>query len=41
MGMNLGRPGGGVTESINSGVDIKHNSYARRIRKLQAKVLSN
>ena len=40
MGMKFGRPGGGVTEPINSGVDIKHNSYQRRIRKLQAKVIS-
>ena len=40
MGMKFGRPGGGVTEPINSGVDIKHNSYQRRIRKLQSKVIS-
>ena len=41
MGMKLGRPGSGVTQPINSGIDITHNSYQRRIRKLQAKVLSN
>ena len=33
--MKLGRPGSGVTQPINSGIDIKHNSYQRRIRKLQ------
>ena len=41
MSLKRGRPGGGVTQPINGGVDIKHNSYDRRIRKLQAKVLSN
>lgn len=41
MSKHLGRPGGGVTQPINGGVDIKHNSYNRRIRRLQAKVLSN
>ena len=41
MTMPLGRPGGGVSQPKNAGVDIKHNSYARRLRKLQGKVLSN
>lgn len=41
MSKHLGRPGGGVTEPVNGGVDIKHNSYNRRLRRLQAKVLSN
>ena len=41
MSMKLGRPGGGITQPLTGGVDIKHNSYARRIRKLQGKVLSN
>ena len=40
MGMKFGRPGSGVSEPIESGVDIKHGSYQRRIRKLQSKVLS-
>jgi len=41
MSKPLGRPGGGVRQPIQSGVDIKHNSYDRRLRKLQAKVLSS
>ena len=40
MGMHLGRPGAGVTQPVGSVVDIKHNSYDRRLRKLKAKVLS-
>lgn len=40
MNMKFGRPGSGVTEPKGSGVDIKHGSYQRRIRKLQSKVLS-
>ena len=41
MGMKFGRPGSGVTEPVSGGVDVKHGSYQRRLRKLQAKVLSS
>ena len=41
MGMKFGRPGSGVTEPVGGGVDVKHGSYQRRIRKLQSKVLSS
>ena len=41
MGMKLGRPGSGVTDPTGGGVDVKHGSYQRRLRKLQAKVLSS
>ena len=41
MGMKMGRPGSGVTQPVGGCVDIKHNSYDRRLRKLKAKVLSS
>jgi|TARA_B110000467_G_C18288885_1_gene463474 hypothetical protein len=39
MGMKLGRPGSGVSEPVGGGVDVKHGSYQRRLRKLHSKTI--
>jgi len=41
MSKYLGRPGGGTREPKGGGVDIKHNSYDRRLRKLHGKLFSS